>query len=206
MRGRGGGGELFRPDEGRRLPWLEADEDEEPETGLDTRRILTVMAFALALLVAIAAGVWWLLNSRSDPAIIADGSIIEAPDEPYKVRPEEAGGTQVAGTGNVSFAVAEGKIREGRIAREEVPTGDDGANAAVGVQIGAFPSRAEASEAWGRLNVRIPALAGRSHRIIEGSADSGAVFRLQAVASSSADAAALCAAIREDGGDCQVKQ
>jgi hypothetical protein len=220
---------LLRPQEAsRRVPWLEPEEDDDEGAGaegLDSSRILAVLLGGLALVTVLGGGLWWLLGAEGQDAVVADGSIIEAPEGPYKVRPSEDGGVQVAGTGDVSFAIAEGEVREGYIAGEDSADsgidseasssedeGDgearsDGGESAggVGVQIGAFPSEAEARAAWGRLGVRIPALAGRSHRILEGSADSGAVFRLQAVAGSAADAQALCAAIREDGGDCQVK-
>ncbi len=199
------GGALFRPDQpARRPPWLEPDEDDEDSegAGLDTGRILTVFLGGLMLLAALAAGAFWLLDGPDDPAVVADGSIIAAPAGPYKVRPADPGGARVAGTGDSSFAVAEGEVREGSIAEEIVAAPAEGG---IGVQIGAFASREEASAAWGRLGVRIPALAGRGHRVVEGTADSGAIFRLQAVAGSAADAAALCAAIRAEGGDCQVK-
>lgn len=200
------GGALFRPDQAPRRPaWLEPDEDDEDSevAGLATGRILTVLVGGLVLLAGFAAGAFWLLDAPDDPAIVADGIIIAAPEGPYKVRPADPGGAKVAGTGDSSFAVAEGEVREGTIAEEVVAAPAEGG---IGVQIGAFASREEASAAWGRLGVRIPALAGRSHRVVEGSADSGAIFRLQAVAGSLADAAALCTAIRAEGGDCQVKQ
>jgi hypothetical protein len=203
-RGQRQGGELFRPDEARRVPWLEPEEDDEEEqvgSGLDAGRIFAVLIGGLAILAALAGAGWWLLGAQRDAAMVADGSIIEAPPGPYKVRPVNGGGTEVEGTGAAAFEVAEGGVVEGTIA--DAPA--EAIDGAIGVQIGAFPSREEATAAWGRLGVRIPALAGRSHRILEGSADSGAVFRLQAVAGNAADAQALCAAIREDGGDCQVK-
>jgi len=215
------GGELFRPHEASpRTPWLEPEEDEHDDStdgGLDTGRILAVVLGPLVLLAALAGGAFWLMDAGGDETIVADGSLIKAPEGHYKYRPADRGGAQVEGTGDSSFAVAEGQEREGTIGGEDILGGEDtmggedtgegvGADSgATGVQIGAFPSREEATAAWSRLGVRIPALSGRSHRILEGSADSGSVFRLQAVAGSRADAIALCAAIEADGGDCQVK-
>ena len=204
---REGGGKLVRPGRPAPAAWLEPDatDEEESEGALDTRRILTVIIGGLALLAVLGGLGWWLVSSaRNGEDVVADGSIIRAPDAPYKVRPADPGGMEVAGTGNVSFAVAEGEVREGQIVEPAPPDDAQGAGA-VGVQIGAFPSREEASEGWARMGVRIPALAGRSHRILEGDADMGAVFRLQALAASRADAEALCDAIRAEGGDCQVK-
>ena len=210
-------GEPLLLDQEERVPWLAVDEDE-PESAFDTRRVLTAAVIGVLLVMAMIAG-FWLWSERTNSALVADGSTIEAPDEPYKVRPDDPGGLEVAGTGNTSFAVAEGLEREGRIVAAPPPapepdeTGDDEEGDAagdaleggIGVQIGAYPSREEASESWVRLRDRTEALQGRRHVILEGSADSGTIYRLQAVAGSEAEAEVLCEAIRAEGGDCQVK-
>jgi hypothetical protein len=42
--------------------------------------------------------------------------------------------------------------------------------------------------------------------VVEGVADSGTIFRLQALAGSVAEAETLCRDIKAQGGDCQVKR
>jgi hypothetical protein len=42
--------------------------------------------------------------------------------------------------------------------------------------------------------------------VLQGTADSGTIYRLQAVAGSAAEADTLCRAIKASGGDCQVKR
>ena len=112
--------QLTLADEDERLPWLESDEDYEEE-GVDTAR---VVMFALAGLVAVLALVgvgWWLTqDSAPEEQQVATGGTIEAPDEPYKTRPEDAGGEQVEGTGDVSFGVGEGQRTEG-VVRDNAP-------------------------------------------------------------------------------------
>ena len=76
----------------------------------------------------------------------------------------------------------------------------------IGVQVGAYSSRAAAEAGWQQLTARLEPLHGHSHRILEGTADSGTVFRLQAVAGSAEEADTLCRAIKASGGDCQVKR
>lgn len=96
------------------LPWLESD-DQEDEGGLDTTQIV---GFALGLLVLTAliiGGLWWWANRDSSDAPIADGSTIEAPDSSYKERPEDPGGKEYAGTGDVAPGVGEGQSRDGRL-------------------------------------------------------------------------------------------
>ena len=219
------------------LPWLEADEDEaEPASDY---RILIFAALAVAALAAILFGANHFLSGRSQGNVVADGSTIAAPEGDYKMRPDQAGGTQVAGTGDLSFEVGEGESRESRIGGEDAvpsidvdqaaatgtPTGPGATPAAgratpapaasrtpaaqtggVGVQVGAYSSRASAETGWSQLSGRYAALQGLNYRVIEGTADSGTIFRLQAVASDAAAAGALCRAIRSAGGDCQVKR
>lgn len=234
--GNGGAGEgpavAFVPDEQLRLtgdddtlPWLASDDDdEEPEGGTDYR----LLVFAAAALLALG-GILWAANSfladNDDGGLVADGSTIEAPEGDYKQRPANPGGQDVAGTGDLSYEVGEGISREGQIGGSEplpAPTAEPAqsgtpattasgagpvpATGGVGVQVGAFQTRASAEAGWTQLTSRHEVLQGVGHRIIEGRADSGTIFRLQAVAADVAAAETLCSAIRNGGGDCQVKR
>jgi hypothetical protein len=76
----------------------------------------------------------------------------------------------------------------------------------IGVQVGAYSTRAQAEAGWSQLTGRFDVLQGRGHRILEGTADSGTIFRLQAVAGSAAEADTLCRSVKAQGGDCQVKR
>jgi hypothetical protein len=42
--------------------------------------------------------------------------------------------------------------------------------------------------------------------VVEGVADSGTIYRLQALAGSVAEAETLCQSLKAAGGDCQVKR
>lgn len=208
------------------LPWLESDEDYEDE-GTDYRILIFALA-AVALLAAILAGGYFLLRDRGGSEMVPDGSTIEAPDEPYKSRPENPGGTQVSGTGDVSYEVGQGQTSEGQLAdnapapsididaqsTENASASDTAASAStststvsgVGVQVGAYTSRETARAGWAQLRGRYSALQGLDYRIVEGTADSGTIYRLQAVASGGAAADSVCRSIRDAGGDCQVKR
>ncbi len=236
------------------LPWLEAEEEDEAAGGFDTSQIVGLIAI-LGVLAAVFFGiVYFISNYDRGPVAIPDGSLIEAPEGPYKERPADPGGKRFAGTGDVAPEVGQGGAPDGRIAdatgagsgdqdlNVAMPpiggdtsrsTGSNGttsqaANAAsegsapsaqsapaataeasasegVGVQIGAFSSRARAETGWTTLRRQSAALGGYKKRILEGRADRGSVFRLQAVAPSLAEANALCRALRAHGLDCQVK-
>lgn len=207
--------ELAFADVRERLPWLESDDEDEPSGGVDTGRLVALAVVGLMAVVAVLGLMWWLTREHSDPAEVAQGTTIEAPAGPYKVKPANPGGRKVAGTGDTSFAVAEGREVEGRIAETAVPrarpSSAPSARAApvpgaVGVQVGAYSTRAQAEAGWTLLASRLDPLHGRSHRVIEGMADSGTVFRLQALAGSVAEADQLCRSIKGAGGDCQVKR
>jgi hypothetical protein len=223
---RGGADEelLLLSGEDERAPWLDPDGEDEG-SALDLRRIFVAALIGCGIVTAAIAGTFWVLEERANPDIVADGSVIEAPDEPYKTRPQDPGGMEVAGTGDVSFEVAEGRAHEGVFAPDAFsppdaePATEPGAAAPeavgavgaadaplVGVQVGAFASPEEARAGWDRLRARNEALQGRNIRIVEGRADASPVFGLQVVAGSVAEAVALCRAIRDSGGDCQVKR
>lgn len=219
------------------LPWLEADEDEaEPASDY---RILIFGALAVLALAAILFGARHFLGTGDDRNAAPDGSTIAAEDGAYKSLPENPGGEQVAGTGDLSFEVGEGQGGEdsaGAGASPSIDVDQDGADrpsalaprapaaaatgaaagaaatagaarsGGVGVQVGAYSSRAAAEAGWNQLAGRFNALSGANHRIVEGTADGGTIFRLQAVSADLAGAEALCRLIRNAGGDCQVKR
>ena len=221
-----------------RLPWLEADEDDQP-AGVDGGRILGAGILGLAVLAALVGAIWWFSHRGSDSDLVADGSTVAAPATPYKQAPAAPGGKTFQGTGDTSFAVSAGQSRTGRIADASVgpagtPTGaampsvtssarPSAAAAAasasassapkstapvasgVGVQVGAYSSAAAAEAAWTRMAATHDALASVHHRVVEGRADIGTVYRLQAMAGDDAAAGALCAKLHQGGVACQVK-
>ena len=211
-----GSDKLAFADQDERLPWLEADEEHD-ENEVDTGRVVAFVLVSLVVLGLIIGVLWWFFRDRSDADLVADGSTIEAPDEPYKTRPDDPGGAEAMGTGDTSFAVGEGESIEGRVAtgeeaprpaidREQSDSADQAATATgVGVQVGAYSSRERAEAGWSTLATRYPALDGVRHRVVEGTLDGSPIFRLQAVAGDVKAANALCSSLRSQGGDCQVK-
>jgi len=185
-------------------PWLDGDEDE--DAGLDTARVARAGLATLIVLLALGLTGWWLLVGPGEAAPEADGSLIEAPAGPYKVRPADPGGRTVEGTGDTSFQVAEGRPVEGRIDRTRALVEAPPPAGLVGVQIGAYPTKEAAQAGWQQMAMRLTVLQGRTHRVIEGRADSGIVWWLQVVAGSAPEAREFCAALRREGGDCQVKR
>jgi cell division septation protein DedD len=75
----------------------------------------------------------------------------------------------------------------------------------VGVQVGAYASREQAEAGWVTLKSQYEPLGGVSHRIVQGQADIGTVYRLQAVPGDGTAARSLCSGMKAAGMSCQVK-
>lgn len=202
-----------------RLPWLESADDIDADEGFDGGRIIGFLILGVLALAMIVGAVWFATN-RGGPAA-ADGSLIRAESGPYKVAPEDPGGKTFAGTGDTSYAVAQGESRPGTMAGSAAPpptlapepkpsatapAAPQPAGGGVGVQVGAYTSAADAEAGWSALTARHEALSGLRHRVVEGQADFGRVFRLQAVAADRDAANALCATLKAAGQGCQVKR
>jgi len=228
-------GERLALGEEDRLPWLESVDDvdaDEEDSG--NGRLIGFAVMGLIVLAALIGGIWYATNKTNGPSD-ADGSLIEASKEPYKVAPSDPGGKTFAGTGDSSFKVSEGEKPLANLAgsASPAPTASPSArptsaasgsavNAAtasgsgnkpgaatsggVGVQIGAFSSNASAEAAWSKLSGNHEALKGLQHRVVEGKADIGTVYRLQAVAGDVTAANTLCQRLQAGGLKCQVKR
>jgi hypothetical protein len=212
------------------LPWLESGAEDEEPGGLDPGQVMLFLA-ALVLLLGAAVGAVWYFTSRAEGGQgVPEGGVIAAPEGPVKQRPEDPGGKQFAGTGNVAPVVSEGGARPavvaappaaasatpspaaapapatsaaaGAAAPATAAAGDAGA---VAVQLAAYSNRARAEQGWGDLARRTDALAGVRHRVVEAKVDSGTVYRLQALAPNRAEAEKLCSALKADGLACQIK-
>lgn len=202
-----------------RLPWLEADDDEEDYEGYNAGQVMSLLILGLLAVAVIGGGIWWAINHRKDDVLVADGSVIAAPQQPYKERPKNPGGKTFAGTGDTSFAVSEGQTRPGKLGETPAaakPTTDAApkasgsaaaapAAAGVGVQVAAYSNRTQAEAGWTRLSGQYEALSGLHHRVVEGQADIGTVYRLQAVTADAGAAHALCGKLKAAGLACQVK-
>ncbi|MFM6832134.1 MAG: SPOR domain-containing protein [Novosphingobium sp.] len=216
-------GERLALGDEERLPWLEsADDIDGDEDDSGNGRLIGFAVMGLIVLAALIGGIWYATNKSSGPAN-ADGSLIEASKEPYKVAPSDPGGKTFAGTGDSSFKVSKGEKPGANLAGSASPTPSAApaakpsaaaagapkpapATGGIGVQIGAFSSNATAEAAWNKLASTHEALKGLSHRVIEGKADIGTVYRLQAVAGDLSSASTLCQKLQAGGLKCQVKR
>lgn len=96
-----------------RLPWLEAvEEDEDGEGGPSVAKLVAAIVIGLVAIGVIVGGLFWLGN-RGEPG--ANGEVIAAPEGDYKVRPENPGGMNVSGEGEVAAAASAGQTPQGNL-------------------------------------------------------------------------------------------
>ena len=206
------------------LPWLEAVENEDEPRGLSGRKMLAALLVVIAAALAVAATFFWL--GRREAAGTGPPELIQAPPGPYKVKPDDPGGLDVAGDSETAFETSAGEDPDAQLDLSRVPespvtaapkpapaapgsiapaTAPAPAPAASGgsvVQLGAFQNQAQAERAWSALSGRFPAIAAMSKIIVPFSGG----IRLRAAAASPADAKAACQALKAAGENCFVAQ
>jgi hypothetical protein len=101
-----------------RLPWLEAVEEEDGGDGPSVAKLIAAIVIGLVAIGVIVGGLFWLGN-RGQGA--ADNELIAAPEGDYKTRPENPGGMNVSGEGDVSAAASTGAQPQGNLNVDAVP-------------------------------------------------------------------------------------
>lgn len=89
------------------LPWLEAVEDEDGPRGISARRMMLALLLVIAAAVVVAGTFFWL--GQRDPAVTGAPQLIRAEPGPYKVKPTDPGGLDVAGDSETAFSTSAGE-------------------------------------------------------------------------------------------------
>lgn len=97
------------------LPWLEAVDDEDGPRGVSARKMLAALVVVLLAVGIVAATLFWI--GRRDAALSQGGApeLIRAEPGPYKVKPDDPGGLDVAGDSGTAFATGAGEDRDAEI-------------------------------------------------------------------------------------------
>jgi hypothetical protein len=206
------------------LPWLQAVEDEDEPRGLSARKMLAALLVVLLAAGLVAATFFWL--GRRDTAVSGPPELIKAEPGPYKIKPPNPGGLDIAGESETAFETSAGEDRDAQLdlskvsetpvakpepqpkavepvtakppAPEPKPAGVPG----TVVQLGAFANQAQAERAWTALSARFPSVAAMTKLIVPFSGG----IRLRASAASPADAKQACQALKAAGENCFVAQ
>ncbi|MES2119466.1 MAG: SPOR domain-containing protein [Pseudomonadota bacterium] len=215
-----------RPSYDEQLPWLQAVDDEDEPRGLSARKMLVALAMVVLAGLIVAGTFFWL--GRSNRSDNGPPELIQAPPGPYKVKPSDPGGLDVAGESETAFETSAGEDRDAQLdlnavpespmakpappapapktippneTRKPVPAEPAPTGAAGSViQLGAFANQAQAERAWSALSARFPSIAAMSKMIVPFTGG----IRLRAGAASPADAKAACQALKAAGENCFV--
>jgi SPOR domain len=209
------------------LPWLEAVDDEDGPSGIPARRMLAALLVVLLAAALVSATFFWL--GRQNAAEVAGApELIRADPKPYKVKPTDPGGLDVAGESETAFQTSAGEDTDAELdlsrmpeqavapppkpavepkpaetpkpqPAEAAPEQPTGGKGSV-IQLGAFANRAQAERAWSALSARFPSVAGMNKLVIPFSGG----IRLRAAASSPAEARQACQALKVAGENCFV--
>lgn len=212
------------------LPWLQAVDDEDEPRGFSARRMLAALLVVLLAAAIVAGTFFWL--GRRDAAENGAPELIQAPGTPYKIKPADPGGLDVAGESETAFETSAGEDRNSRIdlgalpeaavgkttpaAPKTIPPGETkqplpaetspkpapGGATGSVIQLGAFQNQAQAERAWTALSARFPNIAAMSKLIVPFSGG----IRLRASAASPADAKSACQLLKTAGENCFVAQ
>ncbi len=208
------------------LPWLEAVDDEDGPSGVSGRKMLGALLVVLIAAAVVAGTFFWL--GRHDPVGIGGPELIRAEAAPYKVKPTDPGGLDVAGESGTAFQTSAGEDTDAQLdldalpeqpvarpaepkrlppneTRQPVPAEPASAPQTAGdsgsvIQLGAYKNAAQAERAWTALSTRFPRLAGMSKLVVPYSEG----FRLRAAALSPAEAKQACQALQVAGENCFV--
>lgn len=209
------------------LPWLEGVEDEDNPPAVSARKMLAALLLVLLGIGLVAGTLFWL--GRQDTGS-GPPELIRAEPGPYKVRPDDPGGLDVAGDSGTAYATGAGEDSDAVLdvsrlndtplpAPEEkpaeaapkpapkeapkpaTPAPPSGAKGTI-IQLGAYGSTAKAETAWRMLSSRFPAVADLTKIVVPYSGG----YRLRAAAGSPAEAQAACRAVTAGGENCFVAQ
>src|SRR5918993_5524245 len=89
------------------LPWLEAVENEDGPRAISARKMLMGLVLVLLAGAVVAGTMFWV--GRRDPAPGGAIELIKAEPGPYKVKPEDPGGLDVAGDSETAYSTSAGE-------------------------------------------------------------------------------------------------
>jgi hypothetical protein len=212
-------------DEGQ-LPWLQAVEDEDEPRGVSARKMLAALLVVLVAAALVAGTFFWL--GRRDADANGPPELIRAEAGPYKIKPANPGGLDIAGESQTAFETSAGEDNDAhldlgklpevpaakppadepkRIPPNETkaPVAEEPADKPTGgagsvIQLGAFANRTQAERAWTALSTRFSSIAAMNKMIVPFSGG----IRLRAGAASAAEAKQACQALKAAGENCFV--
>lgn len=95
------------------LPWLAAVEDEDEPRGVSARKMLAALLVVLLAAALVSATFFWLGSRDSQRG--GPPELIRAQPGPYKVKPPNPGGLDVAGDSQTAFETSAGEDKDAQL-------------------------------------------------------------------------------------------
>ena len=105
------------------LPWLEAVDDEDGPRGVSAKRMFVALMMVLVAAAIVGGTFFWL--GRRDAVVEGAPELIRAEASPYKTRPEDPGGLDVAGESETAFETSAGEDPDAALDMNKLPQGID---------------------------------------------------------------------------------
>lgn len=102
------------------LPWLEAVDDEDGPRGVPARRMLAALLVVLLAVALVSATFFWL-GRRNGGDSGGAPELIRAEAGPYKVKPIDPGGLDVAGESETAFETSAGQDTDAQLDLSRTP-------------------------------------------------------------------------------------
>jgi hypothetical protein len=210
------------------LPWLTPVEDEDEPRGISATRMIAALVVVLLAGLIVAGTFFWL--GHRETVVNGPPELIQAPPEPYKVKPPTAGGLDISGESETAFETSAGEDKDSQLDLNKLPespvakpakeqpktippnetkapvkeTPEPKPTGAPGtvVQLGAFANQAQAERAWTALAARFPSVAALNKLIVPFPGG----IRLRGGAGSPAAAKQVCQTLKAAGENCFVAQ
>ena len=114
--------------EAEALPWLEAVEDEDNPPAVSARKMLAALVLVLLGVALVAGTLFWI--GRQDKGS-GPPQLIKAEPGPYKVRPDDPGGLDVAGDSGTAYATGAGEDSDAQLDTSKLSEVPDAADKPV---------------------------------------------------------------------------
>ena len=101
------------------LPWLEAVENEDGPRAISARKMLVALLLVLLAGAIVAGTMFWL--GRQDPTATGAPELIRAEPGPYKVKPTDPGGLDVAGESETAYSTSAGEDPDAALDVRKLP-------------------------------------------------------------------------------------
>jgi hypothetical protein len=102
-----------------RLPWLEPVDEEDAPRGISARRMFAALLVVLLAVAIVAATFFWL--GRNSGGAGGAPELIKAPATPYKIKPTDPGGLDVAGESETAYRTSAGQDTDSQLDLGELP-------------------------------------------------------------------------------------